>query len=124
MTVIYWAALGIGMMLMADATHIPDLTLTGGFALLTVLTVGIMIPAGPGFTGTFELALQAGFALLVLAPTSLENVVLYTLVLHAAQLVVQVGCGALWLFSGQVRFGDLLAHDGDADVTGAQVRGG
>lgn len=108
MTVVYWSALGVGMTIMGDAAHIPDLTLTGGFALLTVLTVGIMIPAGPGFTGTFELALTAGFALLVLAPESRENVMLYTLVLHVAQLGVQVGWGALALMSGQVRFGDLL----------------
>ncbi len=112
------------MTIMGDAAHIPDLTLTGGFALLTVLTVGIMIPAGPGFTGTFELALTAGFALLVLGPESRENVMLYTLVLHVAQLGVQVGWGALALMSGQVRFGDLLdtatkgSHEGETTSNG------
>ncbi len=113
-TVVYWAALGVGMRLMALGTHIPDLTWVGGFALLTVLTVGIMIPAGPGFTGTFELALKGGFALLVLRPESMENVALYTVMLHVAQLVVQVGFGALWLVTGQVTLGRLL-EAGDAD---------
>jgi len=115
MTVIYWSALGVGMTIMGDAAHIPDLDLTGGFALLTVLTVGIMIPAGPGFTGTFELALTAGFGLLVLAPESRENIMVYTLVLHVAQLGVQVGWGALWLAAGQVRFGDLMNTEAHRD---------
>lgn len=107
-TVVYWAALGVGMRWMALGTHIPDLSWVGGFVLLTVLTVGIMIPAGPGFTGTFELALKGGFALLVLEPTSVENVTLYTVMLHVAQLLVQVGFGAVCLITGQVSLAGLL----------------
>jgi uncharacterized protein (TIRG00374 family) len=106
-TVIYWAALGLGMKLMADATHIPDLDYVEGFALLTVLTVGIMVPAGPGFTGTFELALKAGFTLVLLTPQSQANIALYTIVLHVAQLVVQVGIGSIVILSGQIRLGDI-----------------
>lgn len=118
-TVVYWAALGVGMRLMALGTHIPDLSWIGGFALLTVLTVGIMIPAGPGFTGTFELALKGGFALLVLAPSSVENITLYTVMLHVAQLLVQVGFGAIWLLTGQVRLGGLVAAgEGTAPAPG------
>lgn len=113
LTVVYWVALGVGMRLMALGTHIPDLSWVGGFVLLTVLTVGIMIPAGPGFTGTFEVALAGGFSLLVLAPTSLENVALYTIMLHVAQLVVQVGFGAIWLVTGQVRLGRLVEAGAD-----------
>lgn len=116
-TVVYWIALGVGMKLMAEGTHIPDLTWVGGFVLLTVLTVGIMIPAGPGFTGTFELALKGGFALLVLAPESMANITLYTLMLHVTQLVVQVGFGAVWLLTGQVRLGGLV----EASEAGASV---
>jgi glycosyltransferase 2 family protein len=107
LTLVYWGLLGVGMKLMADAAHIPDLTWAGGFALLAVVTVGIMVPAGPGFTGTFELALKGGFALLVLAPESLANVPLYTIMLHAAQLGVQVTWGAIFLISGRVQLGQV-----------------
>lgn len=117
-TVVYWVALGVGMKLMAEGTHIPDLSWVGGFVLLTVLTVGIMIPAGPGFTGTFEVALKGGFALLVLAPESRENIALYTLMLHATQLAVQVGFGAVWLVTGQVRLGRLVEAS-EAGASGA-----
>ena len=113
-TVVYWIALGCGMRIMALGTHIPDMSWVGGFALLTVLTVGIMVPAGPGFTGTFELALKGGFALLVLSPSSLENAALYTIMLHVSQLVIQVGFGAVWLVTGQVRLGGLVEAGNEA----------
>ena len=102
MTVVYWALLGVGMKIMAVACHIPDLTYVGGFALLAVLVVGIMIPAGPGFTGTFELALKGGFALLILSETIRANIALYTVMLHVTQLLVQVSFGAVFLLGGRV----------------------
>ena len=105
-TVIYWAALGYGMKVMGVAVHMNDLTWIGGFALLTVLTVGIMVPGGPGFAGTFEFALKGGFALLVLSSESRENITVYIL-LQAAQLLVQVGFGALYLIFGAIRLSDL-----------------
>jgi uncharacterized protein (TIRG00374 family) len=114
MTVVYWVALGVGMRWMGLATLIPDLSYPGGFALLAVLTVGIMVPAGPGFTGTFELALKGGFALLVLAPESLENVALYTIMLHVVQLAVQVGAGALVLMTGAVDLSQIVAAQDEA----------
>ena len=97
LTLVYWGALGVGMLVMAHAVGIEGVTWVGAFALLTVLTVGIMIPAGPGFTGTFELALQAGFALLIIPDSSLPLITVYAVVLHVAQLCVQVGFGVLFL---------------------------
>jgi uncharacterized protein (TIRG00374 family) len=111
LTVIYWAALGFGMKLVGTAAHIPDLTITGGFALLTVLTVGIMVPGGPGFAGTFEFALKGGFALLVLSEDSQANIALYIIILHVAQLFVQVSFGAVYLIAGKVRFADLVPKE-------------
>ena len=62
---------------------------------------------GPGFAGTFEFALKGGFALLVLSNESRENITVYILLLHAAQLLVQVGFGALYLLLGAVKLSDL-----------------
>jgi uncharacterized protein (TIRG00374 family) len=108
LTVVYWAALGVGMHWLGHACHMPDLTMAGAFALLAVLVVGIMIPAGPGFAGTFELALEAGFSLLVLAPDSLAHATLYTVMLHITQLVVQVACGAAFMLFGKVTLRQVL----------------
>ncbi|MCA9542952.1 MAG: flippase-like domain-containing protein [Myxococcales bacterium] len=113
LTAVYWLLLGVGMQWLAVAVNIPDLTYTGAFALLAVVVVGIMIPAGPGFTGTFELAMTAGFSLLVLSPDSLENVALYTLMLHVIQLLVQVSVGAGWLLTGRVDLAAAIASGAD-----------
>ena len=104
-TSVYWGALGVGMMVMSEAVGISDLSWLGAFALLTVLTVGIMVPAGPGFTGTFELALKAGFALLVVSAESMLLISVYAIVLHVAQLFVQVGFGVVCLPKAPLKLG-------------------
>ena len=87
---------------MASAVGIDDLSSVGALTLLTVLTVGIMIPAGPGLTGTFELALQAGFALLLLSPESQELIPVYAIVLHVCQFSTQVIFGLVFYLRGQM----------------------
>jgi uncharacterized protein (TIRG00374 family) len=106
-TAIYWVLQGVGIKVMAEACQIHDMTWIGGFALLTVLVVGIMVPAGPGFTGSFELAVKASFALLVLSDESRAMIVVFTIVLHVAQVGVQMLFGWLVLLTGEVDFAKL-----------------
>ena len=94
-TAIYWILQGWGMAIAASACGIEDLGLMGAFTLLSILVVGIMIPAGPGFTGSFELALVGGFALL--AHPGEAEIPLYIIVLHGAQVSVQSVAGLLAL---------------------------
>jgi glycosyltransferase 2 family protein len=115
MTFVYWGALGVGMLVMANAVGIEGVTWVGGFALLTVLTVGIMIPAGPGFTGTFELALQAGFALLIIPDDSLALISVYAVVLHVSQLFVQVGFGVLFLNRAPIQIKSIFGTSPEKD---------
>ena len=102
LTVVYWGILGWGMLVMASAVGIEDLTIIGALTLLTVLTVGIMVPAGPGLTGTFELALQAAFALLALSDRSNALVPVFAILLHVCQFGIQVFIGAVFYFLGGV----------------------
>ena len=113
LTLVYWGALGVGMMLMARAVGIVDLSWLGAFALLTVLTVGIMVPAGPGFTGTFELALKAGFALLILSADSMALISVYAVVLHVSQLFVQVGFGVAFLPKAPLNLSASIASESE-----------
>lgn len=101
-TAIYWLLQGVGIKLMAEACQIHDMSWIGSFALLTVLVVGIMVPAGPGYTGSFELAVKASFALLVLSPESRSQIVVFTLVLHVAQVAVQMLFGLAVLLTGEI----------------------
>lgn len=114
LTAIYWGALGWGMLIMCNAVGIPDVSIIGAFALLTVLTVGIMVPAGPGFTGTFELALKAGFALLIIPDSALPLITVYAVVLHICQLFIQVGYGIIFLHNIPVGLKGIFAGEDEA----------
>lgn len=115
-TAVYWVLQGVGIKVMAEACQIHDMTWIGGFALLTVLVVGIMVPAGPGFAGSFELAVKASFALLVLSDESRSMIVVFTIVLHVAQVGVQLLFGLLVLLTGEVDFAKLRRSE-DAQAT-------
>jgi uncharacterized protein (TIRG00374 family) len=115
LTILYWAIQGVGMKIMGDAVNIRDLSYPGGFALLAILVVGIMIPGGPGMTGTFELALAAGFSLLLLSPESQGNITLYTIMLHVVQLVVQVIVGLPYLILPHARLSGAVTVADDPD---------
>lgn len=122
-TAVYWLLQGVGIKIMANACQIHDMSWIGGFALLTVLVVGIMVPAGPGYTGSFELAVKASFALLVLSPESRSMIVVFTIVLHVAQVGVQMLFGLLVLLTGEVDFEKLRRKNADeASATGASAR--
>ncbi|MEE2645334.1 MAG: lysylphosphatidylglycerol synthase transmembrane domain-containing protein, partial [Myxococcota bacterium] len=95
LTVIYWCLQGWGMAVAAEACGVTGLGLKGAFTLLSILVVGIMIPAGPGFTGSFELALVGGFALL--SHPAEGAIPLYIIVLHGVQVSVQSLAGLLSL---------------------------
>jgi uncharacterized membrane protein YbhN (UPF0104 family) len=107
------------MKIMGNAVNIDDLSYPGGFALLAILVVGIMIPGGPGMTGTFELALAAGFSLLLLSPESQGNITLYTIMLHVTQLVVQVACGVPYLLMPHRRLTGAVGVDDDGEIDSA-----
>jgi uncharacterized protein (TIRG00374 family) len=73
----------------SEAGFAGSLFLTGALAL------GIMIPAGPAFIGTFELACIAALAALGIAAPVAES---YALVLHAAQFFPITLTGLLYLY--------------------------
>ncbi len=93
LTFVYWVVQGFSMVYLAQAVGIYDLDTVESFALLAILVVGIMLPAGPGYTGSFELALKGGFALVTVA--QIDKIPLFIIALHLAQLSVQVVFGML-----------------------------
>jgi uncharacterized protein (TIRG00374 family) len=88
-TLVYWVANGTGLYLVALGFG-WDLPFISGFVLVCVLVVGIMIPAGPGFLGTFQVALMAGLAIF---GVSESEAAAYTMVIYPCTMVVQVGFG-------------------------------
>lgn len=96
-TAIYWGVNGLGMWFLGWGCGL-DMTPGQGFAVMGVLAMGILLPAGPGLFGTFQLsvflALRMYFSQeVVVGPGSA-----YVFLMYAAQFVFQTltGVGALW----------------------------
>ena len=96
-TVIYWLANGLGLyaLMLAFGWSLP---VSAGFVLVCVLVIGIMIPAGPGFLGTYQAALTAGLAIFGIGVT---EAVAYSMLAYPLNLLVVVGFGVPYLFDRQ-----------------------
>ncbi len=108
-TAMYWGLNGFGLWLWAGAFGI-ELPLIAGYGLLGVLVVGLMIPAGPGFFGNFQLFLGEGLRLYSTAPGASAAGFAFSLTLNLMQFGVQV----LFAFPFAVASG--LSLGGLADV--------
>jgi len=78
----------------------------GSLFLTGALAVGIMIPAGPAFIGTFELACIAALAALGIAAPIAES---YAIVVHAVQFLPITLTGLLYLYFQEFNLKEIRA---------------
>ena len=102
LTAAYWLLNGWGMFLMARAFDL-DIHLVDAFTILGVLVVGVMIPAGPGMVGTFQLAVAFGLSLFVPDAVAHTRGVAWANVLWASQIGFQLVLGTIFLFSSHIK---------------------
>lgn len=93
LTAAYWLLNGWGYWLLAQGFELP-LTLTGGYAMMCTVVIGMMIPNSPGNVGSFWYFLLLPAALFGIDPGS-PRAVAFALALWALQLV-QVTLFGLW----------------------------
>ncbi|MBK7863220.1 MAG: flippase-like domain-containing protein [Archangiaceae bacterium] len=119
-TVVYWLLNGYGMSLLAGAFDAMPLSLYQGFLILSVLIVGLMIPAGPGSAGTFQAFVLLGLGLFL--PKELVNGVgvAYANVLWVVQITQQVLFGLLLMVLAQRSFRDIAGKLGDEKSADAE----
>lgn len=120
LTVAYWALNGAGMALLARAfgcLGVTDpscqpmsLTLFQGYVVMTVLVVGLMIPAAPGMMGVFQWATSLGLSLFLPASVVNASGLAYANVMWLCQTVQQVGFGLILLSLGHLSFRDIAAR--------------
>ena len=60
LTIIYWTLNGLSTWALM-AHYSPDMPMVSGLFAIAVLVFAIMVPAGPGFAGTFTLGFSLGF---------------------------------------------------------------
>jgi len=94
-TVVYWLASGFGyyFAFRAFGWVVP---LTAGFTLVSVLVIAIMIPAGPGFVGTFQAGVVAGLAIYGIG---LDEATAYGIVIYLVCTGVTVAFGLPYVFA-------------------------
>ncbi|HYH98154.1 lysylphosphatidylglycerol synthase transmembrane domain-containing protein [Hyalangium sp.] len=129
LTLGYWGLNGAGMALVArafgciggeDPSCQPmSLSLFQGYVVMTVLVVGLMIPAAPGMMGTFQAATKVGLGLFLPASVVNASGMAYANVVWLCQTVQQVGFGLLLLSLGHLSFRDIankLGKEGEASA--------
>lgn len=128
LTVVYWGLNGAGMALLArafgclgaDAACQPmTLTLFQAYVTMTVLVVGLMIPAAPGMMGTFQAATKVGLSLFLPAAVVNQSGLAYANVLWLCQTAQQIGFGLILLSVGHMSFRDIatkLDKEGEASA--------
>jgi glycosyltransferase 2 family protein len=112
LTATYWAVNAWGMQVLALGFGF-DLSAVQACAILGLLVVGVMIPAGPGMVGTFQGAVVLGLGLFAPHDAVATRGVAYANVLWAAQLGVQSALGLFFLFSRHVQVARLFAAPGE-----------
>ncbi len=113
LTAFYWGINGAGMAILGKAFGF-DLPLAAAYAVLGVLVVGVMIPAGPGMLGTFQGAVVLGMQLFFPGDAFEGQVQAFAWVLWAMQFGQQVGFGLAYLVAGHISFESLMSA-GDAE---------
>lgn len=108
------AGLAIYPVLLAFPTEVQWPWYTS-LVVLAVVCVGIMIPAAPGFVGTFHAACVAG--LLLCAPVDFDTALAFSVVYHGANMVVLVIAGLICLGVENVSFLEVVrrAESGTAE---------
>ena len=106
-TALQWAMVGYELRVMGWAFGF-DLSLVATYVLLGIVIVGIMIPAGPGFAGTFQGAILVGLSLFAPREAVDTRGVALANVLWAAQMGMQVGFGLFFLSSRHIDLARVL----------------
>jgi len=94
-TAAYWAANGLGFWFVMRGFGWP-LPVTAGFTLVSIIVIAIMIPAGPGFLGTFQGGILAGLAVYGIGA---NEAAAYGLVVYPLSVLVTVAFGLPYLFT-------------------------
>jgi uncharacterized protein (TIRG00374 family) len=107
-TFVIWGITGLGMAVLSRAFGI-DLSPFQAFVVMSVLVVGLMIPAAPGSAGTFQAAVIIGLSVFLPQATVNGAGVAYANVVWLVQTAQQILFGVILLALGKQSFSE-LAH--------------
>jgi hypothetical protein len=86
-TITYWAVSALSMWLLLRGCGVPA-TFTATCVTMGIIGIGTLIPGGPGFFGTYQLAAYCGLAMFFHEPTILSGGALFTFVSYMVHIVM------------------------------------
>lgn len=96
-TSIYWTVNALGMWLLGYGCGLP-MTPAQGFAVMGVLAMGILLPAGPGLFGPFQYSIFLALMMFYPEHEVRSKGSVYVFLMYACQFVFSTiaGLGSLW----------------------------
>ncbi|MBZ0116925.1 MAG: flippase-like domain-containing protein [Sandaracinaceae bacterium] len=106
-TLLYWGLNAGGMWVLGRACGL-DMTFGHAVAVMGVLAIGILLPAGPGLFGSFQLAVSTGLKLYFAAELVGSQGAVYVFLLYGLQAILLTLTGILPLYAMKLSFADIL----------------
>lgn len=106
-TCAYWFLNAVGLWIIGIGFDLP-LTVTQSMGLIALVGIGIMIPAGPGFVGNFELFAEGALGLYLPKQVLMRTGAGFILAAHATNAGWYLMTGTLALLSPHISFGRVM----------------
>lgn len=106
-TFLYWGSNAAGMWLLGWGCGLP-MTFAHAVAVMGILAIGILLPAGPGLFGNFQLAISTALKLYFATELVGTAGAVYVFLMYSVQAVFIVLCGVIPLYVMRIPFGALL----------------
>lgn len=113
-TIVYWFANGVSCWMLARGMGL-HMSLTGAFAMMGLVAVGITLPNSPGMIGQYQwltalgVSLELGAGAITKDSPMFGDVLAYAIVLHGLQVIWYVGVGLAAVATPHVSFSELWA---------------
>jgi hypothetical protein len=106
-TLIYWGTNAAGMWLLGWGCGLP-MTFAHAVAVMGILAIGILLPAGPGLFGNFQLAISTALKLYFAESLVGSQGAVYVFLMYSIQAVFIVLVGVIPLYAMRIPFRALL----------------
>lgn len=106
-TLVYWALNAVGMWLLGWGCGL-DMSFGQAIAVMGILAIGILLPAGPGLFGNFQFSVSVALRLFFADQVVGNQGAVYVFLLYVSQALVISIAGILPLYAMNLRLSDVL----------------
>lgn len=108
-TTVYWCVNALGMWMLGWGCGLP-MHPGEGFAVMGVLAMGILLPAGPGLFGTFQLAMYLALRMYFPEATVRSEGAAYVFLMYLCQFVFTTTAGVIPLWTEHISPRDAMSE--------------